>query len=466
MITFVSKIDERLGVVFYNPEIKKFLNNLQSSGLEYTTLENIIEKDSLTGGSTPKGAPYLNEGVNFIRVKDIDEDGNIDFENCKKISLQNHQKNRKSKIDFLDLLLVVTGATVGKVAIFESQDIEININQNIAKISVDKSKINPFFLFYYLKSKAGQMQLLRNAQRMAQEYLNYPAIKSIDIAYPNLLSKQKKILKKSENFRKRVYEIKREYDRNVNKLSLIFENNIDFATNIKEKKIFIAKSFSDRMDCFSLNPTYGLIMKNLEQLRADGIISLAKSPDLNFVEHTISNDEFEMIKVKKFKYLEIGDTTEHPNQISSNNEDLLVNLPTRARKFIQENDVIIPRPIGSTDKITIIGKELDGQLCSTGFLILRAENYNEACLLTAILKSSIVQKQLYFLQSGSVQPEISIKNFKKIIFPIPSSKRIKDQIIEEFKFILDKSSDLLKEYYLKKPKIEDYFLSELLSISE
>ncbi len=38
MITFVSKIDERLGVVFYNPEIKKFLNNLynqidQSTGI-------------------------------------------------------------------------------------------------------------------------------------------------------------------------------------------------------------------------------------------------------------------------------------------------------------------------------------------------------------------------------------------------------------------------------------------------
>lgn len=104
MITFKAHINEKMGVIFYNPETIKFLNKLKKTGLEYTQLKNLIDNNQLTIGSTPKGASYIEEGVNFIRVQDIDDDGNIDLENCKKISLQYHLKKIKSKIDFMNIL--------------------------------------------------------------------------------------------------------------------------------------------------------------------------------------------------------------------------------------------------------------------------------------------------------------------------------------------------------------------------
>lgn len=463
MITFVSDIKDRWGAIFYNPENLNFLKKLKNSGLEYTELINLIENDKLTVGSTPEGAVYVDEGIDFIRVQNINEDGQIDFENSKKITLQEHKKSLKSKINFLDLLLVVTGATVGKTAIFEFEGIEANINQNIVKIVINKSEINPYFLNYYLKSKAGQIQLIRNAQRMAQEYLNYPAIRSIKIAYPKSLKKQEEIVAKIKEYQKEVYETKLKYDKIIQQLSEIFGKKLMFNENIFPKKEFSNDLLSDRLDCLSLNPSNNLIKNNLKLSEKKGEIKIADTKEeLNLIEEVISKKEFEIIKFQKFKYIEIGNTTEHPDIIKGYGEDLLINLPTRARRFIKENDVLIPRPIGSINKITIVPKEFEGHLCSTGFIILRAEEYDKACLFTAILKSEIVQKQLFYLQSGSVQPEISAKNFKKILIPLLKLENSNREVIKEFKEKNKESKELLEKYNQHNLEIEDFFIKQII----
>ena len=71
-------------------------------------------------------------------------------------------------------------------------------------------------------------------------------------------------------------------------------------------------------------------------------------------------------------------------------EDILFNLPTRARQIIQTNDILLPRPIGSTEEIAIVPEEYVNQLCSTGFIIIRSKNYDNALLLWSILKSDLV----------------------------------------------------------------------------
>jgi len=462
MKTFVSKINEKLGVVFYDPEILRFLNKLRNSKLEYGKLKDIIDTKHLTVGSTPEGANYVDEGIDFIRVQNIDKDGIIDLESCKKITVSDHQKNLKSKIDFLDLLLVVTGATVGKVAIFEYKDNEANINQNIVKIVVDKLKIKPLFLYYYLNSKAGNLQLIRNAQRMAQEYLNYPSIKDIEVAYPNSINLQEKILEKTESFREKINKLKLAYLDTINQFSKILEKEIKFDKTISPEKEFISRNLNLRLDCLFTNPSYDLIKSELKRLENKKEIKLPNPKELGFIKEIISKKEFEELKTKKFKYIEIGNTTEHPNIIKGYEEDILLNLPTRARKFVQENDVLIPRPIGSTDKITIVPKEFDGQICSTGFIILRVKNYDDACLIASIIKSNIVQKQLFYLQSGSVQPEISTKNFEKVLIPIPYYIQKKNKIVKEFKEISEKGKKLLTIYKSNKSKLQEYFLKQVL----
>ena len=110
-----------------------------------------------------------------------------------------------------------------------------------------------------------------------------------------------------------------------------------------------------------------------------------------------------------YRYIDIGNTEKELGSIQGHQEDVLINLPSRARQIIRENDILLPRPIGSTEGIIIVPKKYDGQLASTGFIQIRPKNHDEAVLLWAILKSRAVQEQLFYLQSGSLQPEITPK---------------------------------------------------------
>jgi hypothetical protein len=62
--------------------------------------------------------------------------------------------------------------------------------------------------------------------------------------------------------------------------------------------------------------------------------------------------------------------------------------------------MLIPAPVHSASDIIIVPKSLDGQLCSTGFIVIRPDSFENAVLLYAILKSDMVQKQFFHLQSG------------------------------------------------------------------
>lgn len=138
-------------------------------------------------------------------------------------------------------------------------------------------------------------------------------------------------------------------------------------------------------------------------------------------------------------------------------------LPSRARQMIKENDILLPRPILSTEKIVIIPKEFEGQICSTGFIVIRNKDFDEACLITAILKSPIVQRQLFLMQSGSIQPDISPNDFKKVTIPIPKSQNEKDKIISDFKNGLKDAENQRGNYNKKRKEVEQTFLKQIFS---
>lgn len=157
------------------------------------------------------------------------------------------------------------------------------------------------------------------------------------------------------------------------------------------------------------------------------------------------NKLYEKISTNNYKYLELGNTDKDLGLVLNVEEDLLINLPTRARQKIKTNDILIPRPIGSTEGIVKVPKELNDQLCSTGFIIIRPKDEDEALLLWAIMKSSLIQQQFFYLQSGSLQPEISPENFKKILIPMPKEEGRK-KIINSLKKDIEEAKKHKEDY--------------------
>ena len=126
-----------------------------------------------------------------------------------------------------------------------------------------------------------------------------------------------------------------------------------------------------------------------------------------------------------FQYIDIGAIDAERCQIVQTEiqEGTLDDLSKRARLQLREHDVIFPLSYDSFGKVAIVPKGLDGQLASTGFLVIHNDTYEEAVLLWAIVRSQLMQKQFHHIASGYTQRGISKEHLNWLRFPMPQNGR-------------------------------------------
>jgi hypothetical protein len=125
-----------------------------------------------------KGEKFEEKGVRFIEVEHIGNTG-IFFYDTRFVSEK--QYNRLKRVELVKdaILLVRSGATIGKIAIVNKIYDRAIINGHINRIIC--KDINPYYFTIFIKTEYGQMQLERLQRGVAQPELNYEEIKSIQI---------------------------------------------------------------------------------------------------------------------------------------------------------------------------------------------------------------------------------------------------------------------------------------------
>lgn len=123
---------------------------------------------------------------------------------------------------------------------------------------------------------------------------------------------------------------------------------------------------------------------------------------------------------KSFKYIDISSVDVTTGIIINPQELLGEEAPSRARKVVREGDIIISTCRPTRGAIAIIPKELDNQICSTGFSVIRAKDNADIRYLHFILRSALVKEQFRKFSTGSSYPAILDSDVEKTIIPIPS----------------------------------------------
>jgi type I restriction enzyme S subunit len=138
-------------------------------------------------GVTPKGGGevYTEEGVIFVRSQNVHFDG-LRLDDVVKIDFETHEKMNGSKVDYKDVLLNITGASIGRCCVVNMKD-EMNVNQHVCIIRPNK-KILPEFLNLILQSIVGQIQIRLGITGGNREGLNFEAIKNFLIPVPDIIS--------------------------------------------------------------------------------------------------------------------------------------------------------------------------------------------------------------------------------------------------------------------------------------
>jgi len=148
-------------------------------------------------GSTPTGgkAVYLSEGIKFIRSQNVYNDG-LRLNNIAYISEKTNQAKKGSIVLPDDILLNITGASIGRCAIVPSDFDTANINQHVMIIRlIDKSIIK--YLHFCMTSTYIQSKIMDVQVGVSREGLSATKLMEFLIPVPPL-SEQKLIVKKVE----------------------------------------------------------------------------------------------------------------------------------------------------------------------------------------------------------------------------------------------------------------------------
>ena len=205
-------------------------------------------------------------------------------------------------------------------------------------------------------------------------------------------------------------------------------------------ELSFVKNFSDtqraeRIDADYFQPKYDEIVDAIKDYAGgwDTLGNLARVKDTNF------NPDAET----EYKYIElanIGSSGEITGCMVEQGED----LPTRARRKVSAEDVIISSIEGSLDSIALITDEYDNALCSTGFHVVQSDALNSKVLLV-LLKSIVGQLQLKKGCSGTILTAINKAEFDRIAVPkIKKEKQAEiEQKVHESFYLRKRAKDLL-----------------------
>lgn len=166
------------------------MNNDLPKGWKIKKLGEVISK--MGSGVTPKGGreTYLSEGIPLIRSQNV-LNGELDLSDVAFISEKQHNKMSGSKLKPNDVLLNITGASIGRSCVLPNDFMEGNVNQHVCIIRTNPNELKPFILSQYFLSINGQRIIDSYQVGGNRQGLNYDQLKSFEIPIPPLPEQQK-----------------------------------------------------------------------------------------------------------------------------------------------------------------------------------------------------------------------------------------------------------------------------------
>jgi type I restriction enzyme, S subunit len=157
---------------------------------EVRKLKELVLK--INSGVTPKGGSsvYLENGIPLIRSQNVHFEG-LTLDNVAFISEEIHNKMKNSKLMDNDILLNITGASIGRCTYVPPNFGEGNVNQHVCIIRV-KPLLLHTFLSYVLSSNLLQTIIQSSQVGLSREGLNFKEIGNFVFPLPSL-SEQNKI---------------------------------------------------------------------------------------------------------------------------------------------------------------------------------------------------------------------------------------------------------------------------------
>ena len=285
-------------------------------------------------------------------------------------------------------LLIASRVGIGKAAI---NRIDVAISQDLTGVVLDRSRILPEYVYWWLTLNQNKLKSL--AQGSTIKGILKEDLAKLELELPSL------------NIQKEICDIL---------------NLVDDATQKADEAI----EHTERLK-------RGLMLKLLTQgighieFKETKIGRIPKEWEVVKLRDTLKNGELiELTTLEQDKnYIDISSIN---NKSFTIENTLLINksnAPSRARKLVKTGDVIFATTRPNLKNIAVVPMHLDGQICSTGFCVLRP---NEFLVTTDwLFYNSINNKFVEKVSSkmkGATYPAVNDTDIKNELIPLPNLK--------------------------------------------
>ncbi len=355
-----------------------------------------------------KSSLFKEAGKPILRISNI-QNQTIDTNKIVFFNPENYEIDfAKYEVKPNDLLIAMSGATTGKIG-FNDTDTTFYLNQRLGNLKPNSS-LDKKYLYYFLSTKVEEN--LKISKGAAQPNLSSEQIKNIDISLPPL-SVQKQIVEKLD-----------EAFADIDKAISATEKNIENRSKLFQ--VFIDQSLEDNS-----------IKAPLENV-AEIINGHAfKSPDFN------KDGKIKCIKITNVGINKFVETDEYlPEKFSEKYQDFLINSGTIVLALTR---TIIKDGL----KVAVVPLSYDKALLNQRVAAIHANNSD---LLQSYLYlyfcSSIVETYVKNNVQSLMQPNLSIKDLRKLPVPIPNLST-QENIVFRHEKLLVSTNKLLKVYEKK-----------------
>lgn len=134
-----------------------------------------------------------------------------------------------------------------------------------------------------------------------------------------------------------------------------------------------------------------------------------------------------------FRYVDISSVDNRSKRIMATSTILGKDAPSRARQIIKANDVIVAATRPNLNAVALVTEELDNEICSTGFCVLRPTEDLNSLFLYFFVQTKYFIDTISGEVRGMLYPAVTEKQIREIHIPVPNlseQKRIAAKIQE------------------------------------
>jgi len=409
-------------------------------------VEQLGDKTTKIGsGITPLGGSkvYKLEGRPFLRSQNV-EWGYLSLEDIAYIDEETHAIFPNTEIKNQDVLLNITGASIGRTAIADERVINGNVNQHVCIIRTRKKELNPIFLNLFLLSKQGQKQIDSSQAGGNREGVNFGQIRLFKIPVPPL-PEQEKIAQVLSDVDSAIAHL----DKLINKKRNLKQGTMQQLLTGKKR----LSGFGHQSKGYK-NTQLGVISEDWEVFTLQALFNLKNGVNADKKQYGKGIKFINVLEIIQNSSLFYKDI---PGFIS-------LDLQTIKNNLVQKGDILFNRTSETQEEIGLTSVYLDDKEVVFGGFVIRARPINNLinCYFSKYAFSSvIVRNQIIKKGQGAVRANIGQSDLKEVYIslpPLPEQKAIAQTLTD-----MDAEIEALEKKRDKYKAIKQGMMQELLT---